>query len=146
MLDKKMIIEITSTAAIIALLIFVGMQIQQSAAATRSATVLQLEESIRIDFDQIDWDDKSAGMRVKRLWRHGKQMRMIEIGPDSGEPDWCEEGHVGFILEGALETNIDGMIERLSAGDGLIIPSGNEYRHKSKSVDGVVRLVLVDDA
>jgi len=102
--------------------------------------------SIRIDFDKINWDNKSAGMRVKRLLRHGKQMRLIEIGPDSGEANWCEVGHVGYILEGELETNIDGTIERLSAGDGLIIPSGKEYRHKSKAVNGVVRLVLVDDA
>ena len=91
-------------------------------------------DSIRIDFDQVDCDDKSAGMR------------MIEIGQDSGEPDWCEEGHVGFILDGELETNINGTIERLSAGDGLIIPSGKEYRHKSKAARGIVRLVLVDDA
>ena len=102
--------------------------------------------SIRIDFDQIDWDNKSAGMLVKSEWRHGKQMRMIEIGPDSGEPDWCEAGHVGFILKGELETNIDGMTERLSAGDRLIIPSGKKYRHKSKAVTGVIRLVLVDDS
>ena len=60
-------------------------------------------DSIRIDFDQVDWDDKSAGMRIKRVRRHGKQIRMIEIGPDSGEPDWCEEVHVGFILEASLK-------------------------------------------
>ena len=103
-------------------------------------------DSIRVDFNRLEWDDNSAGMRVKSLCRHGQQMRMIEIGPDSGEPDWCEEGHVGFILDGELETNINGTIERLSAGDGLIIPSGKEYRHKSKAARGIVRLVLVDDA
>ena len=47
-------------------------------------------------------------MRVKRVVRDGKQIRLVEVGPDSGESDWCEEGHVGFILEGELETNIDG--------------------------------------
>ena len=103
-------------------------------------------DSIRVDLDQIAWDNKSAGTRVKRQLRHGKQMRLIEIGPDSGEPDWCEEGHVGYILEGELETSIDGTIVRLSAGDGLIIPSGKEYRHKPKAVNGAVRLILVDDA
>jgi glyoxylate utilization-related uncharacterized protein len=71
-------------------------------------------------------------MRLKRLWRHGKQMRMIEIGPDSGEPDWCEEGHAGFILEGGLKVNIDGMITRLSARDGLIIPSGERVSSQNQ--------------
>jgi len=71
-------------------------------------------DSIRIDFNQIAWDDKSAGMRVKRQLRHGRQMRLIEIVPVSGEPDWCEDGHVGYILEGDLETSIDGTIVQLS--------------------------------
>jgi len=102
--------------------------------------------SVRVDFDRIGWDNKSAGMHVKRMLRHGKQIRMVEIGPESGEPDWCEVGHVGYIVEGELETNIDGQIERLSAGDGLIIPSGVKYRHKSKAINGVVWLILVDDA
>jgi len=102
--------------------------------------------SIRVDFGQIAWDTKSAGMRVKRSIQDGKQVRLVEIGPDSGEADWCEVGHVGYILEGELETSIDGAIERLSAGDGLIIPSGKRYRHKSKAVNGTVRLLLVDDA
>ena len=100
---------------------------------------------MRVDFDQIAWDNKSAGMRVKRILRDGKQMRMIEIRPDSGDPDWCEVGHVGNILEGELETNINGEIERLSAGDWLIIPSRKEHRHKSIAVNGVVRLILIDD-
>lgn len=54
--------------------------------------------SIRINFDQIEWDYKSAGMRVKRVMHHGEQLRLVEIEPDSGEADWCEEGHVGYVL------------------------------------------------
>ena len=102
--------------------------------------------SIRINFDQIEWDNKSAGMRVKRVVRDGKQLRLVEIGPDAGEANWCEEGHVGYVLEGELETNINGSVERLSAGDGLFIPVGKEYRHKSKAVGDLVRLVLIEDA
>jgi len=101
--------------------------------------------SIRINFDQIEWDNKSAGMRVKRVVRNGKQLRLVEIGPDSGEANWCEEGHVGYILEGELETNINGSVERMSAGDALLIPSGRQYRHKSKAVGSAVRLVLIED-
>ena len=45
MLDKKATIELVGTVGVIASLIFVGVQIQQGAAATRSATVLQLKDS-----------------------------------------------------------------------------------------------------
>jgi quercetin dioxygenase-like cupin family protein len=103
-------------------------------------------DSIRINFDQIEWDNKSAGMRVKRITRNGKHIRLVEIGPDSGEANWCEEGHIGYVLEGELETNVNGSVERLSAGDGLFIPDGKKYRHKSKAVGSLVRLVLIEDA
>ncbi len=45
MLDKKTIVEALGTIGVIASLIFVGVQVQQGAAATRYATVLQLKDS-----------------------------------------------------------------------------------------------------
>ncbi len=45
MLDKRTVVEAAGTAGVIASLIFVGVQDQQGAAATRSATVLQLKDS-----------------------------------------------------------------------------------------------------
>ena len=43
--DWKDLIELLGVIAIVASLIFVGVQVQQGAAATRSATVLQLKDS-----------------------------------------------------------------------------------------------------
>ncbi len=34
-------------------------------------------DSIRINFDQIEWENISAGMRVKRITRNGKQIRLV---------------------------------------------------------------------
>ena len=45
MLDKRTIIEAAGALGVIASLLFVGVQIQQGAAATRSATVLQLKDA-----------------------------------------------------------------------------------------------------
>ena len=44
------------------------------------------------------------------------------------------------------EENIDGIIERFLAGDVLSIPGGREYRHKSKALNGIVRLIFLDNA
>ncbi len=44
-MDKRTVVEAAGTAGVIASLIFVGVQVQQGAAATRSATVLQLKDS-----------------------------------------------------------------------------------------------------
>ena len=45
MMDKKTMVEALGTIGVIASLIFVGVQVQQGAAATRSATVLQLKDA-----------------------------------------------------------------------------------------------------
>ncbi len=45
MLDKRSVVDLVGVAAVVASLIFVGVQIQQGASATRSATVLQLKDS-----------------------------------------------------------------------------------------------------
>ena len=102
-------------------------------------------DSVRIDLDQCQWDYASPGMRVKCAARNGRQLRLVEIGPDFGEADWCEVGHAGYVLEGELEIQFEGAMERLSAGDGLLIPQGKKARHKSRAVSGVVRLILVED-
>lgn len=43
-MDKKSVLEAVSAAGVIASLVFVGLEVRQSAEATRAATVLQLKE------------------------------------------------------------------------------------------------------
>ena len=45
MLNKRSVVDLVGVAAVVASLIFVGVQVQQGASATRSATVLQLKDS-----------------------------------------------------------------------------------------------------
>ncbi len=45
MLDKRSVVDLVGVVAVVASLIFVGVQVQQGAAATRSATVLQLKDA-----------------------------------------------------------------------------------------------------
>ena len=99
----------------------------------------------RVDLNSCHWEHSSPGMRVKRAALNGKQLRLIEIGPDFGEPDWCEAGHIGYVLEGEMEIHFEGGTERLAAGDGLFIAGGSKHRHKSKAVSDLVRLILVED-
>ena len=102
-------------------------------------------DASRVDFDRYEWDYTSPGMRVKRALCNGKQLRLVEIGSEFGEPEWCEAGHVGYVLEGELEIHFERVSERLSAGDGLYIVSGREMRHRARAVRGIARLILVED-
>lgn len=63
-------------------------------------------DSIQIDFNQIAWDNKSAGMRVKRFLGHGKQMRLVEIEPDSGEANWCDD----MCVSAGAETQVVSLV------------------------------------
>ena len=48
----------------------------------------------------------------------------------------------------AKEIKVHGLhylIENANAGDGLLIPSGKQYRHKSKAIGGRVRLFLFEE-
>ena len=45
MLDKRSVVDLVAAVAVVASPIFVGVQVQQGAAAMRSATVLQLKDA-----------------------------------------------------------------------------------------------------
>jgi hypothetical protein len=65
MLDKKTIVETLGTAGVIASLIFVGVQVQQGAAATRSATVLQLKDAwVQLNLAQATSPELSEAWRT----------------------------------------------------------------------------------
>ena len=103
----------------------------------------KMDES-RINFDAIPWEVPMAGVRMKAVKRDGKQIRLVEFTKDFVEPDWCEKGHVGYIMEGKLEINFDGRVEVYNPGDALVIPEGEAHKHMAMAVTDVVRLFLVE--
>ena len=100
----------------------------------------------KIDFDSLDWQSSLPGARSK-VYRDGpKQLRLVEFTADFIEPHWCERGHVGLVLSGALEIDFRGEVISYPEGSGIFVPSGPSSAHKARSLTPVVRLVLVEDA
>ncbi|MBM4326127.1 MAG: cupin domain-containing protein [Deltaproteobacteria bacterium] len=99
----------------------------------------------KVDFESIPWESPARGVRVKIHKGDGKQLRLVEFTREFIEPDWCRKGHFGYILEGQLEIDFDGMRVLFAQGDGVFIPPGEAHRHKAKVVTDVVRLILVED-
>ena len=52
-------------------------------------------DEARVDFEHLDWQVGSPGVRFKAAVRDDKQLRVVEIDPDS-QQDWCVTGHVGY--------------------------------------------------
>ena len=101
--------------------------------------------TFRVDFDDREWISIAPGARHKTVACCGKLLRIVEFTPDFHETDWCLKGHIGYVLEGALEIDFDGRPIQYQTGNGIFIVAGNESRHKARGLTDVVRLFLVDD-
>lgn len=99
----------------------------------------------KILFDQIEWQSSQPGARFKVARDGAKQMRLVEFTPEFIESEWCEKGHVGFVLSGELEIDFSGRVVRFPEGSALLIPAGKPHAHKARVLTPVVRLFLVED-
>lgn len=102
-------------------------------------------DTCKVLFDSIEWQEAMAGARFKVFSDGKKQMRLLEFTSDFVEPQWCEKGHIGFVLNGELEINFDGKIVHYIQGSGIFIPTGALTKHKARSVTPFVQLFLVED-
>jgi quercetin dioxygenase-like cupin family protein len=99
----------------------------------------------KVHFESFPWQSSLPHARSKAFQAAGKQIRLVEFARGFVEPDWCLKGHVGYVLDGEMNVDFYGTVIRFSAGDGFIIPPGQENRHKASVLTDAVRLILVED-
>ena len=102
-------------------------------------------EQYKIMFDSLEWQSPIHGARFKAFRNGNKQLRLVEFTSEFVEPDWCEKGHIGFVIQGELEIDFHGSIVRYPEGSGIFIPSGAASGHKGRSVTPKVLLFLVEN-
>jgi quercetin dioxygenase-like cupin family protein len=71
-----------------------------------------------------------------------RQLRLVEFTSGEVDPNWCSEGHIGFVLSGALEIDFGGRVVFYTEGDGIFIPSGPSSAHRARSITPGTRLVM----
>ena len=99
----------------------------------------------QIKFDALEWRSPLAGLRFKAHTRGGRRLRLVEYTPEMA-PHWCENGHIGQVLEGRFEIRYDDETVVYDPGDGIFIPSGAADRHMGRALTDVVRIIFVEDA
>ncbi|PIY04586.1 MAG: phosrestin [Gallionellales bacterium CG_4_10_14_3_um_filter_54_96] len=99
----------------------------------------------RVLFDSLEWQSGIHGAKFKAFRSGAKQLRLLEFTSEFVEPDWCEKGHIGFVVQGELEIDFHGQLVRYPEGSGIFIPSGAENGHKARSITPFVLLFLVED-
>jgi mannose-6-phosphate isomerase-like protein (cupin superfamily) len=97
-----------------------------------------------IDFEAIPWESQMPGIKQKVIQHGSKRIRLVEYSKDM-KPHWCEKGHSGYILSGRFEIEFDDGIRIFDAGDGVLIPGGEEHRHRAKVLSDAVRAIFVED-
>ena len=105
----------------------------------------------QIPFGTTDWDTVSAtthpGATGTALWRTREfgavRVRVVEYSPGYLADHWCSKGHILFVLEGELETE-------LADGRSFVLRSGMSYQvadnaepHRSRTRSGA-KLFIVD--
>jgi len=103
-------------------------------------------ENYVIDFELLPWVEPVPGMRFKAFVQGQKKMRIVEFTEEFVEPDWCINGHIGYVIEGEMEVEFEGAVRKYKAGDGLFIPKGDENKHRHYSTIKAVTLFMVEDA
>lgn len=102
-------------------------------------------EPYRVVFDSVEWQAPMRGARFKVVPIGPRRIRLVEFTNEFEEPQWCERGHVGLVLQGELEIDFQGGIVRYPEGTGIAIPAGPSHGHKARSVTPLSRLFLVED-
>jgi quercetin dioxygenase-like cupin family protein len=88
------------------------------------------EHSYIARLSSMEWDSAAPGVRRKLHKAGDRQLRVVELGPGFEHPEWCETGHIGYVLEGRLALEFDNETFELATGDGFLIPQGHPTRHR----------------
>jgi len=97
----------------------------------------------KINFNAIEWNSPIPGVRHKVVVYGGVKLRLVEYSQEM-KPHWCAVGHTGQILAGRFEIEFNDGVRVFEAGDGVMIPSGEEHRHKARSLSDVVQAIFVE--
>ncbi len=99
----------------------------------------------KVDFDALPWMQGRPGVRFKVHAEGARRLRLVEFATSEGDPGWCEAGHVGYVLSGALTIEFSDQEVSFVAGEGLFIPSGASAAHRGTLIEPGTRLLLVED-
>jgi hypothetical protein len=103
-------------------------------------------------FHAVHWDALPAtehqGETGTALWRtmtNGDvRMRVVEYSPRYLADHWCDRGHVIYVIEGELQTELkDGRRFTFGPGQGYTVSDFGDAAHRS-STEGGARLFIVD--
>jgi quercetin dioxygenase-like cupin family protein len=105
-----------------------------------------------IPFGTTDWSKvaptRHPGETGEALWRTQNfdaiRVRLVEYSPHYLADHWCQKGHILFVLEGELVTELkDGRVFTLKPGQSYQV-ADNAEPHRSRTGPAGAKLFIVD--
>lgn len=105
-----------------------------------------------LPFTVTDWsrvpETRHPGESGHALWRTLElgdiRIRQVEYAPGYLADHWCDRGHILYVLEGELLTELrDGRRFTLRAGEGYQVSDLGDAAHRSSTRTGA-KLFIVD--
>ncbi|HUS98246.1 MAG TPA: DHCW motif cupin fold protein [Hyphomicrobiaceae bacterium] len=105
-----------------------------------------------LPFTTTDWSSltpvEHPGTTGRALWRTVNigdlRIRVVEYSPGYLADHWCDRGHVLYVLEGELDTELrDGRQFKLTPGMSYQVSDFGDAAHRSSTKTGA-KLFIVD--
>ena len=71
-----------------------------------------------VPFGDLAWTDDAPGIRAREAEVEGTRWAIVEYAHGASCEDWCDEGHRGYVVAGAIEYEFDDGRAPLRASEG----------------------------
>lgn len=98
-----------------------------------------------IHFRESDWEYPKKGVAQKVYFHGDRQLRLVRFEDCFREEDWCQKGHIGYVLDGEMLIDFEDRIIQYKKGDGIWIEEATGRRHSIFiKKDKFVELILFE--
>ncbi len=85
----------------------------------------------KYSFDSLEWQEIGLGAKEKVQIIGDVEIRLLRLEYGFNEKDWCLKSHKAFVLKGELRIDFNGDFQSFKEGEGFIIESGENHKHKA---------------
>jgi len=91
----------------------------------------------RISFPSLPWQPGAHPLERKKQGPLGGAT-LLRFEPGFADPNWCTNGHAGYVIDGTLRLEFEGTAEEIAAGEGFVIDAGMRHRASNPASAPVV--------
>jgi mannose-6-phosphate isomerase-like protein (cupin superfamily) len=101
---------------------------------------------VAIELSRTDWVADVPGIRARETHVEGHRWAIVEYAPGAQRHEWCLDGHVGFVISGAVEYEFEdgGRSLMIGEGDAFALSTGRAHRGANRSSQAT-RLFVIDE-